>query len=336
MDKSCGNKNNRTCAKVTGEAVSPGEEGTSDPCGFHSTSLGPINHHPWRGTRQRAVDNKPLHNSDKTVPTDLSAAPLVTMWIRYICGHVSCVLPKGLWTEKTERVEGNKNINPILASLHLNSYYTASCSVVGASRLTKKHHHDPRTLALIWAEEKTQLLHLLLLLWLPPKAASRSMVQPALPRGQFIANLCTESISCSCTSLPKPPQIDSRFHLEPRSAHSDSAAAPPQHFTARLAGAKACPRSLGQSARCLFGAWHHNIFTADCCSNGHSTKGASCTPPPCRASIGKKQRVSHATTRFHWTAGRSIRGKGCATPGAFDEWAGLCAQLGSPHAHTRG
>lgn len=46
--KSSGNKNNWTCAKVTGESVSPGEEGTADPRGLDSTSLGPISCTPWR------------------------------------------------------------------------------------------------------------------------------------------------------------------------------------------------------------------------------------------------------------------------------------------------
>lgn len=39
--------------KVTGGEVSQREEGTSDPGGFSSTSLCPINYHPWRASNSR-------------------------------------------------------------------------------------------------------------------------------------------------------------------------------------------------------------------------------------------------------------------------------------------
>ncbi len=93
-------------------------------------------------------------------------------------------------------------------------------------------------------------------------------------------------MSNSCPSLLKSPESDSRFDPQPNSAHCESATGQRQHSVKYLLGAKVRSRSLGQSARCLFGAWHHNIFTADCCFSGHSTKCASCGPPLRRASIG--------------------------------------------------
>lgn len=77
--------------------------------------------------------------------------------------------------------------------MHLHRPHTAARTAVGASRLAKKHHHDPRALALIGAEEKTQPLLLLLLLppWQPQQTTPRSMARAyaALPRGQFMPNL---------------------------------------------------------------------------------------------------------------------------------------------------
>lgn len=96
-------------------------------------------------------------------------------------------------------------------------------------------------------------------------------------------NQCPTAVHhCSNPQRATPDLI-----CKPDSAHSESAAVPRQHPIKCLPGAKVRSRSLGQSARCLFGAWHHNIFTADCCFNGHSTKFASCGPPLRRASIGK-------------------------------------------------
>lgn len=83
----------------------------------------------------------------------------------------------------------------------------------------------------------------------------------------------------SCPSLSKSPESDSRSHLQPDSAHCESAAVQRQRVIKYLPGGKVRPRSLGQSDRRLFGAWHHNIFTADFCFSGHSTKCASCSPP---------------------------------------------------------
>lgn len=80
--------------------------------------------------------------------------------------------------------------------MHLHRPHVTAWTAVGASRLAKKHHHDPRTLALIGAEEKTQPLLLLLLLpWQPQQTTPRSMVEPSL-RYRTV-NLCLTSDRCA-------------------------------------------------------------------------------------------------------------------------------------------
>lgn len=139
-------------------------------------------------------------------------------------------------------------------------------------------------------------------------------------------------MSNSCPSLFKSLKSDPPT---PDLVCSDT---PPAHghFAKWLTGAKVRSRHLGQYARCAFGAWHHNIFTADCCFNGHSTKFASFDPPLRPASIGKEKGwVTLWRAFIGWQLGQS-KSDSARPPGAFDEWAGLRSQLDSPHGtpHT--
>lgn len=283
---------------------------------------------------------KRKHYTTQGVPGDHSAKPSITPRARYICGHVSCI--------GVRREIKKKKVNPMLAAfiesrqvlMHLHRPHTAAWTAVGASRLAKKHHHDPRALALIGAEEKTQPLLLLLLpLWQPQQTTPRSMAEPML-RCRAV-NLCLTSDRCATAvhhcANPQRAAPGLVCSQTPRKANRRPCGGSISQSVYLALGVRS--RRLGRSDRRLFGAWHHNIFTADFCLSGHSTKCASCSTPLRRASIGNGRRGesrSDALSLDHRLVNQDRRLRD--PPGAFDEWADLFSQLDSSrtpsHTHT--
>lgn len=262
-----------------------------------------------------------------------------------MCRHVSCILVSGLQAEKTEvgcHMKVNAMVTALITStqilMHLYWANIEACSAAAG-----EPHVWPKISITIlshlhWAERRSQPLLLLLLIWQPQKTASPSMVKknpktnPRYRTVQFTVSRCAKSMSNSCPSLFKSLKSDPPT---PDLVCSDT---PPAHghFAKWLTGAKVRSRRLGQYARCAFGAWHHNIFTADCCFNGHSTKFASFDPPLRPVSIGKEKGwVTLWRAFIGWQLGQS-KSDSARPPGAFDEWAGLRSQLDSPHGtpHT--
>lgn len=145
----------------------------------------------------------------------------------------SCGQKRRKWTEI-------KKVNPMLAalarcpqeSIHLRRANISARTAVGASRLAKKHHHDPLPLALIGAERRTQpllLLLLRLLSWQPQKTASCSMVA-----GGFCRTVNSSSTPNQCPTAvhhcSNPPESESCFGVLPDSAYRESVAVQRRHF----------------------------------------------------------------------------------------------------------
>lgn len=262
-----------------------------------------------------------------------------------MCRYVSCILVSGLQAEKTEvgcHMKVNAMVTALITStqilMHLYWANIEACSAAAG-----EPHVWPKISITIlshlhWAERRSQPLLLLLLIWQPQKTASPSMVKK--PQKQTRVTALFNSPSAAA-----PNQCPTAAH---HCSNPWRATPPPptwfaatlllclRHFAKWLTGAKVRSRHLGQYARCAFGAWHHNIFTADCCFNGHSTKFASFDPPLRPASIGKEKGwVTLWRAFIGWQLGQS-KSDSARPPGAFDEWAGLRSQLDSPHGtpHT--
>ena len=90
---------------------------------------------------------------------------------------------------------------------------------------------------------------------------------------------------------------------------------------------EARPRGLPRSGQRLFGAEHHNRFTAVCCLDDHSTKCASCGPPSARSHWSRAEAESHSGA-LPLDGGTISLSQGCATPASLGPMGGSVLTAG--------